>query len=293
MATKRFADLGFLDGSVKSRSFVEALSGSSSDNRFPDVKISSFRGLPSLWISEQEIRALAAPFQFALVGFFPFKRPSLDSIRIFFFNLKLNGEVSVTLLDPSHVLIKLENDLDYCRVFCHRSYLVYNCYMKLIKWSPLLDVGVESPVIPIWVSFPQLRPHLYSPRILYGLASIFGKPLKIDTATSVGSRPSVARVLVEIDITKTYPGKVWLGPDNLGYVQQVTMEEFPSFCASCKCIGHVLGNCRDLYPLVVVDSADISPNTHLVSAPAALVSDRISKAITIPIVVMSNDELQA
>ncbi|KAL0911341.1 hypothetical protein M5K25_019475 [Dendrobium thyrsiflorum] len=80
--------------------------------------------------------------------------------------------------------------------------------MKLTKWSPLFDVGVESPVIPIWVSFLQLRCHLYSSCILHGLSSIFGKPLKIDTATSVGSSPSVARVLVEIDIAKSYPDKV-------------------------------------------------------------------------------------
>ncbi|KAL0919993.1 hypothetical protein M5K25_009089 [Dendrobium thyrsiflorum] len=266
MATKRFTD--------------PALSGSSSDVRSPDVKISSFRGLLSLWISELEIRALAAPFQFALVGFFPSKRHSLDSIRRFFFNLKLNGEASVTLLDHLHVLIKLENDLNYYKVFCHRSYLVHNCYMKLTKWSPLLDVGVESLVIPIWVSFPQLRPHLYSPRILHDLASIFSKPLKIDNATSVGSRPPVARVLVEIDITKTYPDKVWLGPDNLGYVQQVTMEDFPSFCASCKCIGHVLGNCRDLNPSVPTPAIAAMPASHLEPPVAPVVGGGVSVGVS-------------
>ncbi|PKU68723.1 hypothetical protein MA16_Dca024260 [Dendrobium catenatum] len=25
------------------------------------------------------------------------------------------------------------------------------------------------------------------------------------------------------------------------------MDEFPPFCASCKCIGHVAGNCRPLH----------------------------------------------
>ncbi|KAL0924463.1 hypothetical protein M5K25_005294 [Dendrobium thyrsiflorum] len=117
-------------------------------------------------------------------------RPSLDSIRKFFFNLKLNGEVSITLLDSLHILIKLANDLDYCKVFCHRSYLVFNCYMKLTKWSPSLDVSVESSVIPIWVTFPLLRPHLYTPRILHGLGALFGKPLKIDAATSTTGKPA-------------------------------------------------------------------------------------------------------
>ncbi|KAL0908480.1 hypothetical protein M5K25_022977 [Dendrobium thyrsiflorum] len=277
MASKRLSD----PGSAKSRSFFEALSGSSSDVSFPDIKIVSFRGLPSLWISEQEIRALAVPFQFSLVGFFPSKQPSLESIRRFFFNLKLNGEVSVTLLDPSHVLIKLANDLDYCRVFCHRSYLVYNCYMKLTKWSPLFDVSVESPVIPIWVSFPQLRPHLFSPRILHGLGSIFGKPLKIDTAISAGSRPSVAHVLVELDITKSYPDKIWLDPKNLGYVQPISMDEFPSFCASCRCICHVVGNCRDKILSASSKAVNVMPGSHLEPSPIApvLAADNLRDTI--------------
>ncbi|PKU71477.1 hypothetical protein MA16_Dca004319 [Dendrobium catenatum] len=43
-----------------------------------------------------------------------------------------------------------------------------------------------------------------------------GKPLKIDAATSLGSRPSLARVLVELNITKPYSNKVWLGSKKLG-----------------------------------------------------------------------------
>ncbi|KAL0927754.1 hypothetical protein M5K25_001961 [Dendrobium thyrsiflorum] len=116
--------------------------------------------------------------------------------------------------------------------------------MKLTKWSPLVDVGVESPVISIWVSFPNLRPHLFSPRILFGLGSIIGRPLKVDNASSVSSRSFVAHVLVKLDITKSYPDKVWLGPENLGYIQHVLMEAFPTFCASCKCIGHLSGDCQ-------------------------------------------------
>ncbi|KAI0507098.1 hypothetical protein KFK09_013216 [Dendrobium nobile] len=224
-------------------SFLDVLAGKQDDPIFSELRVSSFRGISSLLISEQEISVLAASFEFSLVEFFPYMRPSLDSIRQFFFNLKLNGEFSVTLLDQSHIIIKIKNDLDCCRVFCHGSYLVYSCFMKLTKWLPYMDIGVESPVVPIWVSFHLLRPHLFSPRILHGLGLIFGKPLKIDTATAIGSRTSLARVLVELDVTKSYPARVWLGPESSGYVQHVALEDFPSFCSSCKKFGHFSGNC--------------------------------------------------
>ncbi|PKU80092.1 hypothetical protein MA16_Dca021719 [Dendrobium catenatum] len=80
--------------------------------------------------------------------------------------------------------------------------------MKLSKWSPFVEISEESPIVPVWVLFPGLRPHFFSSRILHGLGSLFGRPLKVDSATAVGSRPSVARILVELDITKRYPNKV-------------------------------------------------------------------------------------
>ncbi|KAI0504440.1 hypothetical protein KFK09_015392 [Dendrobium nobile] len=261
MEGKRLLDPGFLSGSSASRSFRDALTGSSTSNStFPDLKVSSFRGLPSLWISDEEVLALASSFEFALVGKFPTHRPSLEAIRKFFFNLKLNGVFSVTVLNSKHILIKLENDMDYCRVFAHRSYFVNNCFMKIFKWTHTFDIDVESPSIPIWVSFPNLRPHLFAPRILFGLGSMFGKPLKIDHATSSGRRPSIARVLVELDVTKVYPDKIWLGSESLGYIQSVIMDPFPSYCSHCKSLGHSKLECPSFQPRVVVASvAEVTP----------------------------------
>ncbi|KAH0455930.1 hypothetical protein IEQ34_015962 [Dendrobium chrysotoxum] len=172
---------------------------------------------------------------------FSSRSSSLDFIRKFFFNLKLIAEFSVTLLDTLHVLIKLSNDLDYSRVFCHRSYFVNNCFMK----------------------------------ILHALGSMFGRPLKVDNAIFVGSRASVVRVLVELDITKKYSDKVWLGPIKFGYIQMVEMEDFPSLCDSCKCIEHVRGECSSHSSVLnigppIMSNSTPSDGNAIVNAFAAL-----------------------
>ncbi|XP_028551955.1 uncharacterized protein LOC110104437 [Dendrobium catenatum] len=253
MAASRLHDPDFLDGISQFRSFRDqVLSGTSSMSSFSPFKVSFCHGLPALLISDEELNSLAAPFELALVGKFPGSHPSLESIRNFFFNLKLNGEFSVTVVNKNNVLIKLRNDLDYYRVFTHRSYFVNNCYMKLVKWSPHFDVCVESPIILIWISFPNLRPHLFSSRILQGLGFIFGRPLKIDNATANGTRPSVACVLVDLDITKRYPDQVWLGFETLGYAQNVEMEVSPLYCGHYKALGHSKADCIVLHPHPVV-----------------------------------------
>ncbi|KAL0920625.1 hypothetical protein M5K25_009773 [Dendrobium thyrsiflorum] len=177
-----------------------------------------------------------------LLHYYDLMHPSLALIRKFFINLKLIGNFSVTLLDQSHVLIKFVNDLDYSRVFCHQSYLFFNCFMWLTKWSPTVEIGGESLIVSIWISFPNLYPHFYSTRIFHGLG-LFGNPLKVDNATTMGLRPSMARVLVKIDVTKKFADKIWLGPEKLRYFQQVVLEDLPLFCVKCKRLGHSSNSC--------------------------------------------------
>ncbi|KAH0468116.1 hypothetical protein IEQ34_003149 [Dendrobium chrysotoxum] len=127
----------------------------------------------------------------------------------------------VTLMNVKHVLIKLANDMNYYRVFAHRSYFINNYFMKLRLNLSSYPLGSPSLIY---------IPHLCSPHILHGLGSLFGWPLCTDNLTLVGSFPSVVRILVELDIIKRYLDYVWIDPDNLGYVQFVIIEEFPSFC---------------------------------------------------------------
>jgi len=57
-----------------------------------------------------------------------------------FFNMKLNRDCSVTILKSMKVSINLFNDLDYCRVFVHRSYFMSDSFMKLVKLMFSLDI---------------------------------------------------------------------------------------------------------------------------------------------------------
>ncbi|KAH0468011.1 hypothetical protein IEQ34_003044 [Dendrobium chrysotoxum] len=52
-------------------------------------------------------------------------------------------------------------------------------------------------------------------------------PLHTDNATTVDSRPFVACILVELDIFKSHPVSVWLGPKKFEYVQNVDVSIQP------------------------------------------------------------------
>ncbi|KAI0516335.1 hypothetical protein KFK09_009007 [Dendrobium nobile] len=231
----------------KSRSFKDVLAGSAGDI-VSSLSTSTFNGVPAVLISDDEVLKLASPFRYTLVGKFGVRRPNLDAIRLFFGNLKLTGFFSVGLLDSKHVAIQLSNDLDYSRVFARRSYFILNCQMRILKWTPFFDVKEESPIVPIWISFPNLRLHFFNPTVLHALGSIFGRPLQTDQATASRTRPSVARILVEVDITKKHAKEVWVGSKALGYLQKVEFEKIPDFCTHCKAHGHSIAECFKLHP---------------------------------------------
>ncbi|KAI0498607.1 hypothetical protein KFK09_019497 [Dendrobium nobile] len=114
--------------------------------------------------------------------------------------------------------------------------------MRLLQWSPEFDVREESPIAPVWIAFPNLRLHFYNSHILFGMASVFGRPLQTDQATALLSRNSVLCVLAELDVTKKYPHEIWLGSEVNGYFQKIEIENLPIFCSHCKMHGHRLMN---------------------------------------------------
>ncbi|KAK4706318.1 hypothetical protein R3W88_034127 [Solanum pinnatisectum] len=119
--------------------------------------------------------------------------------------------------------------------------------MKLQVWTPTFKPAEETPIVPVWVTLPELPWHCYYMDILTPLLSPIGKALYLDSATMQKTRGSVAKVRVQIDITKERPQHVWMGfsekDPTLGKWQIIEFEDVPSYCLYCKHQGHVLGEC--------------------------------------------------
>ena len=67
---------------------------------------------------------------------------------------------------------------------------------------------MESSIAPVWVNFHQLPVHLFTQSSLFSFAGLVGSPMKMDAATAILARPSVARVCVEMDLLKKFPSRV-------------------------------------------------------------------------------------
>lgn len=203
-----------------------------------------YHGEPAVLFSKLEVQSMAAPYKLSLVGKFSFGRPKMPIIRQFFTSLGLKGNAQVLLLDPKHILINLELKEDYSRIWIRQFWCISGCTMRIFKWTTNFRCYEESPIVPVWVSFPFLPIHyIQCKSALISIASAIGKPLRVDHATTAVIRPSVARVLIEYDVSRPPVPRIWIGAGDSGFWQEVIFEQIPAYCASCKHHGHSTEEC--------------------------------------------------
>lgn len=130
------------------------------------------------------------------------------------------GEWSVGMLDGRHIMIKLSSEENYALFFSKKMFQIEGYNVKFLKWATDFDYRNEPPIALVWIKIPGLKLHLFNKQILYTIASFFGKPLKLDLPTFNLTRPPVARILVEMDITANHSNEVWIGTQANGYWQK-------------------------------------------------------------------------
>ncbi|CAI9108279.1 OLC1v1007848C1 [Oldenlandia corymbosa var. corymbosa] len=115
--------------------------------------------------------------------------------------------------------------------------------MRVLKWTPQFKTKQESSIVPVWIAFEGFPLHRFNAGYLSELASIVGTPQKIDVPTLNLSRPSIARVRVEVNLLQDLPRRVLLGTKDYSYYQEITYENLPEYCSEGKNVGHGVKDC--------------------------------------------------
>ncbi|XP_027127732.1 uncharacterized protein [Coffea arabica] len=213
-------------------------------------KPAAHRGEPAIFFSREDIVKLAAPYKFALVGKFSHGRPKLDEVRRFFSKLDLKNPVTIGHLDARHVLLRFTLEANFLLVWTRGLWQIGRFPMRVFRWSPDFHVNRESSLAPVWIALPCLPIHFFDKHSLLSIATMVGRPLYVDAATSSLIRPSVARVCVEVDLLQPLPQCVLLGMDGDadGFWQQIVFERLPQYCNKCWHMGHAREDCRATDP---------------------------------------------
>lgn len=118
--------------------------------------------------------------------------------------------------------------------------MLFDHYLCVFHWSlEFVSSNAKIQKTMVWVRFPGLNLLYYNESVLMGIASVIGKPIRVDKNTLNIERGRFARVCVEIDLTKPVVGKYSL--DEQWYM--VEYEGLHLICSTCGCYGHLTQTC--------------------------------------------------
>nr|GMD12985.1 calcium-dependent protein kinase 1-like [Ipomoea batatas] len=100
----------------------------------------------------------------------------------------------------------------------------------------------------VWFQLPNLPIHLFDFESISRICALIGREIALDSATSGKSRPSVARVRLEIDVLKQEMDRIWVEfvTDNgnfSGFWQPIVRERVLAHCRWCSRFGHREESC--------------------------------------------------
>ncbi|KAH0763465.1 hypothetical protein KY290_019538 [Solanum tuberosum] len=235
------------------QSFAARLRYNQSKNETPIVLNSPVhttrQGLPVVLLDEDDYNIkLAESCKHTLVGKFTNTMPKMELIRkSFTLQTQLTGGVKITHFNSRHVYIDLDNEFDYVTVWTKQRMSIEGQLMRIQTWTPDFTPEEEAPIVPVWVALPELPWHCYNKVVLTTILSSIGKVLYLNSPSSQKTRGSMARVKIQIDLTKERPPHIWLGfknsDPNKGRWQKIQYEGIPDYCHYCKHQGHVENVC--------------------------------------------------
>ncbi|KAK4338781.1 hypothetical protein RND71_040243 [Anisodus tanguticus] len=206
---------------------------------------------------ELEVTIHHQELQHSVVGKFSHGWPEIHYLRMEIpKQCELKAEVKIGLLCNRHVLIRCSLFEDYVTLMSKPCFLIQENRkyhpMRTFKWEPWFSAEEETSIAHTWISFPGLAPNFYHETHLFSFAVAAGKPLAIDVATKNKSRPSCARVKVEIDLLKEHPTKFQI---RVGVGEKATSKWYPyrydflpKYCTHCKLQGHDMNGCWKVHP---------------------------------------------
>ncbi|KAG8383212.1 hypothetical protein BUALT_Bualt05G0161000 [Buddleja alternifolia] len=200
-------------------------------------------GKKTIFLSKEEDDFMAAPYQYSLVGIFSHGYPTMTRLRAKITALGLFKGFKIGVLDQKHVWIRLFDPNDYARIWLKQTWYFDGFPMRVLKWTSEFDPNEESPIMPIWIKVFGLKPHWFHRQFLFHVASLIGKPLKLDEATTEIDNPSVARICVEVNVIKKLQSEIPIQVEENTRFLKIQYEGIPEYCKICRHRGHSLVAC--------------------------------------------------
>ncbi|VFQ88669.1 unnamed protein product, partial [Cuscuta campestris] len=195
-----------------------------------------YNGIPSISFSIEDEEKLESKLGFSAVGRFH-KDLHLSVLKLFLLKLGF-GAFKIRRINSKDVLFTFKAEEDYIRFVRKHKWYVYDTSFYVFKWTRDYNPRADSPIFPVWVSLDPLPLHLIDYQALFSIASLLGRPVKMDDYTVNRDRREGAKICIELDLSVSPPPKLHIRMGGKDFFTNCTYEDKPLFCNLCSLLGH-------------------------------------------------------
>ncbi|KAK1312102.1 hypothetical protein QJS10_CPA07g00429 [Acorus calamus] len=171
-----------------------------------------------------------------IIGINPVYTPFLQFLTRLW---KPKGDFKLFLKGNGFFLVKFSLQEDMMAVLEGGPWTMSNRPFILRQWSSTVKMEHQRlSSIPIWVKFPTLPLHLWTPSAIGKVTSAIGTPLFMDTGTRMRTRISNARICVEVEAGEVLPDLICVRHNGDLEHYPVIYEWRPVACPHCVTFGH-------------------------------------------------------
>ncbi|XP_009766744.1 uncharacterized protein [Nicotiana sylvestris] len=169
------------------------------------------------------------------------------------------GQVKIGAKDAKHVFIDAENEEDYKFIASYNYVQLSEDHsMKIQRWIPNFKSNKNTSLALVWINLPDLPWHYYEWASLCRIVGPIGTAIVMDKATQTKTRPTTAKMRIEIDLLKPLITDVQVtiqNPEGIveTFNQKIEYETVPLFCSHCRIQGHIIEGCQKAPKTAQVD----------------------------------------
>ncbi|XP_021862240.2 uncharacterized protein [Spinacia oleracea] len=169
-------------------------------------------GSPVAMLEQTDLDEMSVIWESAVIMYVVGDRPSIGAvIRFVEKDWNIFSKPQVLLHEEGYFVIKFASKKERDSILMAGPHSFFGKPVIVKPWSPEFNFQAEVlRVVPIWVRFPNLPLNCWGAGSLSRIGSLLGVPLFADECTTCQQRISFARILIEIDVTKSLPRNVML-----------------------------------------------------------------------------------
>lgn len=208
-----------------------------------DVKVAEKDGLLSIQIPDEVVTSSTPLWEDFLVGKFLDVSPHVAKVHMVLNKIWKYGDVSAKVevfeVNATTMRFRVSNPKAREKILKRGMWNIVGVPMVVSKWTPQTEEEKQDEdAIPMWVHLKTVPLHMFSWEGLSFITSAVGFPVKLHPETLACSRFEVAKVFVNVDVSKPLPEQIQFQRNGKKFVVDFAFPWLPSKCKVCDKWGH-------------------------------------------------------